>query len=162
MRNTPILLSLLLALALISSACSDDNSGDSTNQSTTTIAGNDDAPEPDDEVDGASTDATNAEQAPAVADDPTGLDEGDLDVISSSSAVNDLITAANTDGVVDTAEMTEILETGGTPAAQAGCEGALLASLGVTDPTNLDQIKALQGEMTQEQLIALTTCMAAG
>jgi len=49
-----------------------------------------------------------------------------------------------------------------TPENQVSCEGVLLAELGVTDPTDPDQLVEAANITTEEQRIALAGCLSGG
>jgi len=81
-----------------------------------------------------------------------------LDPVSEGQMIEGLITTANADGKVTGNELSEILVATGVPQNQADCEGALLADLGITDPTDLSSLSG--GSLTPDQALQLSTCMA--
>lgn len=161
---------LLLAFVLILSACGGDDDGDDSTPSTNDQV-EEDGYAPSDEVevdedaenDEADEDADDGDET--VADDGDGLDEAGIDAepIVITEAIIEMVDDANADGDVTGDEISEILEVASdTPAEQADCEGAILAELGVTDPTDIDQLRAAAAAMTEEQRAALSTCITGG
>lgn len=166
-----------LALVLSVGALSCSSSGEPTLDPTVTTTTVADVEEDDPTDDIETGDSEDLEDDPtdenAGSDDPDtvdadegedgdGLEDPDVDVLPSSEEVDAMIEEANADGVVTETEMAEILTESGTPQAQASCEGAVLAELGVTDPTDLDQLRTVAEELTEEQRIELSNCIAGG
>ena len=161
-----VLLSLLV-LALLGAACSDDAPTLEPATSEAPVVDEEvEAAPGDDEEDTASSadleDETEVDDdiAGEALDDGDGIEDPDADIVVESPDVDELIDAANADGVVSEAEMTEILTEVGTPAQQASCEGAILAELGVTDPTDVEQLQAVADQLTEEHQIALGQCIS--
>lgn len=158
---------LLLILALGLAACSGD---EPTIEPTTdsTPADADDAVTTDDGQTETGDSADLEDETDEVVDtedpDDDGLGDPDssVDPVASSEEIEALIEEANADGVVTGDEMTEILTESGTPDSQASCEGAILAELGVTDPTDIDQLQEVADELTEEMRIELSNCIAGG
>lgn len=170
---------LLLVFTLLLSACGGDDEGDDSTpvddqtkddgfQVSEGVEGDEDDDESGDEGsegegDEGAGDFTDVTEA--VEDDGDGVDETGIDVdpIADVAVINDMVEEANADGEVTGEEISEILEAASeTPEAQADCEGAILAELGITDPTDLDQLQAAGAAMTEEQRVALSTCIAGG
>lgn len=158
------LATLALAVATLLAACGGDadpsvDEGNGTT-TTTTIETQDDEVETGDsadiEDDGDDADASDAD------DDGDGLDDPDDDTLGTSPDIEEMVDAANEDGTVTSEEMAEILVESGTPETQASCEGRILAELGVTDPTDPEQLQAVAADLTEEQRAALSNCIAAG
>ncbi len=166
---------LLLVFTLMLSACSGDSDDDSTPSTDDQIQ--DDGFAPSDEVeldedaddeegteDDGGTDADDGGDE-AIEDDGDGIDEAgiDLDPVAVTAAITEMVDDANADGDVTGDEISEILMVASdTPESQADCEGAILAELGVTDPTDLDQLREAAAAMTEDQRAALTVCIAGG
>lgn len=161
---------LLLVFALILSACGGDDEGDDSTPSDDDQLQDDgfapsDELEVDEDADESEDDGTDTSAGDAPEDEGDGIDEAgiDEDPIQELAVINELVEEANADGEVTGEEISEILEVASdTPAAQADCEGAILAELGVTDPTDLDQLREASANMTEEQVAALSTCITGG
>ena len=153
MRTFLLICGVILSLLLAS--CSNDSVDDppagEPESESESIDEVDDAPEADDETEpGDNTEDLNTE------------DNITVDPIAAGQEIDDLIAEASVDGVVTGEELTEILEVSGVPAAQATCEGTLLAQLGITDPTDIDALRAAAATLTDEQRIELSTCIGGG
>ncbi len=147
------LLALSTAILVLAAACGGSGSGSIEDQ--TTIPTDDTAvavttqDQADPTTDRISSDAPEADDGAGVA------------AAASSQVVTDLVTKAGSDGDVTNVELTEILTAVGIPESQATCEGNLLAELGFTDPTDVDALRAAAGQLTEDQRVQLSTCMAA-
>ncbi|RMH78144.1 MAG: DUF533 domain-containing protein, partial [Actinomyces sp.] len=73
--------------------------------------------------------------------------------------VADMVAAANADGTVTADEITEILEATEVPPTEAECQAAVLAEVGVTDPTDPQQLAEASASLTADQRARLGACI---
>ena len=174
MRNR--LLFALVAGLLVLAGCSDDSSSDDSDTGDGTSDDSGDGSTDDDSSDDGDSDSGTTDDN--TTDGGTGDDSGDdgstgtddvlpsdaleIDPVGVTEQIDTMIEEASADGDVTGDEIGEILEVSGTPEAQATCEGALLAELGVTDPTDPDQLVEAATRMTEDQRIALSVCLGGG
>ncbi len=162
------LLFAIAAALLILAGCSDDSSSDAPNtgDDSTDDSGDDTSDESDAGDDAPDTGDDSTGDAPDTGDTPDAegipSDALEIDPIGVSEQITTMIEDAGADGDVTGEEIGEILEVSGTPEGQATCEGDLLAELGVTDPTDPEQLAEAALSMTEDQRIALSVCMGGG
>ena len=159
------LLFALVAALFVVAGCSDDSSSsdgeapadDSSDGSASDdSSGGDDSAAGDDSVAGDDSDDSGTD------DGGTPPDALEIDPVGVTDQINTMIEQAAADGEVTGEEIGEILEVSGTPESQADCEADLLAELGVTDPTDPEQLVEAVTIMTEDQRIALSVCLGGG
>jgi len=160
MRNR--LLFALVAGLLVLAGCSDDSSSDDSDTGDGTSDDSGDGSTGGDSSDSGDSDSDTTDDGSTGTDDVLPPDALEIDPVGVTDQIDTMIEEASADGDVTADEIGEILEVSGTPEAQAACEGSLLAELGVTDPTDPDQLVEAATSMTEEQRIALSVCLGGG
>ncbi len=163
MRNR--LLFAFAAALLVLAGCSDDSSSDvpDTGDDSTDDSGDETSDDPGDDAGDSSGDTGDSDTGDDSTDDEViPPDALEIDPIGVSEQIVTMIEDAGADGDVTGEEIGDILEVAGTPEGQATCEGELLAELGVTDPTDPDQLTEAALAMTEDQRIALSVCLGGG
>ncbi len=131
---------VLLAVALVAAACGGggDDSSDERPSLATTI--------------------------PTIVTTTTVADAGTTTapVTAGGTDVSDLVARAAADGTVTADEITGILEAAEVPPTEAACQAEILAEVGVTDPTDPQQLAEASASMTPDQVARLGACITGG